>query len=80
MVGFNMFNCIHQRLMEVTQKKEIFGGISVIAVGDLFQLKPVMDSYIFMSPKSGYLPLAANLWNENFNMFELHQIMRQAEN
>ena len=41
---------------------------------DLFQLKPVM------SPKSGYLPLATNLWNENFNMFELHQIMRQAEN
>ena len=61
-------------------KKEIFGDISVIAVGDLFQLKPVMDSYIFMSPTSGYLPLATNLWNENFNMFELHQIMRQAEN
>ncbi|VDI54623.1 Hypothetical predicted protein [Mytilus galloprovincialis] len=80
MVGFNMLNFIHQRLMEVTQKNELFGGISVIAVGDLFQLKPVMDSYLFTSPTTGYMPLATNIWKENFTMFELHEIMRQSEN
>lgn len=52
----------------------------MIAVGDLFQLKPVMDSYLFTSPNTGYLPLATNIWKENFTMFELHEIMRQSEN
>jgi hypothetical protein len=27
--------------------KEPFGGLSVITVGDLFQLKPVFDHWIF---------------------------------
>ena len=26
--------------------KDDFGGISIIAIGDLFQLQPVMDGYI----------------------------------
>ena len=58
MVGFKMLNCIHQRLMEVFDNPNLFGGISVIFVGDLFQLKPVMDSYIFSQPTWGYIPLA----------------------
>ncbi|KAK3103032.1 hypothetical protein FSP39_015922 [Pinctada imbricata] len=65
--------------MEIKQSPKPFGGVSIIAVGDLFQLKPVMDSYIFSSPKSGYLPLATNLWTDLFSMVELTQIMRQAD-
>ena len=80
MVGFKMLNCINQRLKEVKQSPKPFGGISIIAVGDLFQLKPVMDSYIFRTPGNGYLPLATNLWQELFYMFELTEIMRQADN
>ena len=80
MVGFKMFNFINQRMMEVMQSPLPFGGLSVIAVGDLFQLKPVMDSYIFSQPSSGYLPLASNLWTELFNMVELSDIMRQSDN
>ncbi|VDI33111.1 Hypothetical predicted protein [Mytilus galloprovincialis] len=80
MVGFKMLNFIHQRLMEIKQSKEPFGGVSIIAVGDLFQLKPVMDSYIFQPPKSGYMPLAINLWEDLFCMTELTIIMRQREN
>lgn len=38
MVGFRILNCIHQRLLELTQLKEDFGGLSVIAAGDMFQL------------------------------------------
>lgn len=79
MVGFRMFNCINQRLMEVMQSSKPFGGISTIVVGDLFQLEPVFDSYIFQQPKSGFMPLATNLWIELFHMFELKQIMRQAD-
>jgi hypothetical protein len=80
MVGFRMFNCIHQRLMEVMQNPKPFGGVSIITVGDLFQLKPVMDSYVFVQPNSGYLPLADNLWTDLFSMEELTDIMRQADN
>jgi hypothetical protein len=79
LVGFNMFNCIHQRLVEVMQNALPFGGVSVIAVGDLFQLKPVMDSYIFSPPGNGYLPLATTMWQDIFPMFELKKIMRQAD-
>ncbi|CAC5378641.1 unnamed protein product [Mytilus coruscus] len=65
--------------MEIKQSKEPFGGISIIAVGDLFQLKPV-NSYIFQPPKSGYMPLAVNLWEDHFCMTELNIIKRQREN
>ena len=79
MVGFRMFNCIHQRLIELTQSKEDFGGISIIAVGDLFQLRPVKDSYIFAPPDKKYLQLATNLWKKHFVLYELNEIMRQKD-
>lgn len=79
MVGFRMFNCINQRLMEVMQCAKPFGGISVITVGDLFQLEPVFDTYVFQQPRSGFMPLATNIWLEHFHMFELQTIMRQAD-
>lgn len=47
MVGSGMFNFINLRLQEIRGCTKPFGGISVVAVGDLFQLKPVMDSWIF---------------------------------
>ena len=79
MVGFRMFNCVHQRLQELKQSKEDFGGVSVVVIGDLFQLKPVQDSYIFQPPGSSYLPLATSLWEKHFQMYELTQVMRQRE-
>ena len=43
--------------------KDDFGGISIIAIGDLFQLQPVMDGYIFKDiENSEYSILAPNLW------------------
>ena len=60
--------------------KEPFGGVSIIVLGDLFQLEPVMDAYVFKDMKnSEYGALAPNLWRELFTMFELDEIMRQRE-
>lgn len=47
MVGKRMFNLINLRLQELTGSTEPFGGVSVIAFGDIFQLKPKMDSWVF---------------------------------
>ena len=38
---------LNNRLKDLKGSKEDFGGISIITLGDLFQLKPVMDGYIF---------------------------------
>ncbi|XP_028405234.1 ATP-dependent DNA helicase PIF1-like [Dendronephthya gigantea] len=71
---------INNRLKDIKESKADFGGVSIIALGNLFQLKPVMDGYIFKDIKSSdYSILAPNLWNKYFKMFELDEIMRQRE-
>ena len=77
MVGSGMLNFVHKRLQEIMGSPRDFGGISVIFVGDLFQLKPVCDSFIFKNNSTGYAPLAINLWQQNAKMFELTTVMRQ---
>ena len=77
MVGSGMLTFVHKRLQEIMGSARDFGGISVIFVGDLFQLKPVCDSFIFKNNCTGYAPLATNLWQENAKMFELTTVMRQ---
>ena len=48
MVGNNMFTVqINNRLKDIKGSKEDFGGVSRIAVGNLFQLQPVLDGYVF---------------------------------
>ena len=47
MVGSGMFNFLNLRLQQIRGTKEPFGRISLITVGDLFQLKPVFDKWIF---------------------------------
>ena len=38
MVGSAMFNFLDLRLQQIMGTKEPFGGLSIITVGDLFQL------------------------------------------
>ena len=81
MVGNTMFNVlINNRLKDIKGSSLPFGGVSIIAIGDLFQLQPVMDGYVFKDmDNSDYSILAPNLWQEHFKMFELREIMRQRE-
>jgi len=78
MVGATMLANIHERLQAITSlPADIpFGGISIFAVGDLQQLPPVCDPPVFGCAKDPYYALA-DLWNSNFKMFELKEIMRQ---
>ena len=79
MIGSGMFNFLDLRLQQIMGTKEPFGGLSIITVGDLFQLKPVFDNWIFENSKDGYTALATNLWQQYFQMCELSEVMRQRE-
>ena len=81
MVGNSMFNIqINNRLKDIKGRQLPFGAVSIVAVGELFQLQPAMDGYIFKDlDNSEYSVLAPNLWQQHFRMFELHEIMRQSE-
>lgn len=81
MVGNSMFNIqINDGLKDIKESHLPFGTVSIVATGDLFQLQPSIDGYIFRCLDNlGYSILASNLWQEHFRMFELHEIMRQRE-
>ena len=79
MCGTNLFNFINMRLQEIMGSSKLFGGVSILAIGDLYQLKPVKDNSVFVDSNEAYGYLAPNVWTENFKMYELTKIMRQAD-
>ena len=79
MVSNYMLKFICLRLQKIKSNNLIFSGINIIAVGDLYQLKPVMGQFVFENYRSNYCPLASNLWAEKFKIYELTQIMRQKD-
>ena len=71
---------INNRLKDINGSKEDFGGVNIIAIGDLFQLQPVFDGYVFNDIQgSEYSILSPNLWKQYFTMYELNEIMRQRD-
>ena len=46
-----MFRFVNLRLQQIMGTRKVFGGVHLIAVGDLFQLKPVFDQWIFRTQK-----------------------------
>ena len=70
---------IHQRLKEifVTPSSELFAGISILAVGDFFQLPPIRSATAFSNYKNDAFNLC-HPWHV-FKMAELTQIMRQKD-
>ena len=79
MVGNNLLNFVDRRLQDIMGVGKPFGGLHILCIGDLFQLQPVMDPWVFQLPKEGIRSLATNVWKENFKMFELTTIMRQRD-
>ncbi len=75
MVGSNMLLQIHQQL----KGSKDDGNVSILAVGDLFQLQPVAQPYVFDGIGDAYARLhgSGSLWADEFTMIELDQVMRQ---
>ena len=70
---------IHQRLKEIfaTPDSQLFAGLSVIALGDLYQLPPIQRKPVFEDYKNDALNLY-HPWHV-FKMIELTEIMRQKD-
>lgn len=82
MIGPDMLYHIHRRLEDIrgaSVRNSRFGNVSVLAVGDLFQLKPVSGFPIFEAPSDPYAKLHESIWTENFKLLELTEIMRQKD-
>ena len=78
MVGADMLYFIHRRLQEITGNFDSpFGEVSILAVGDFYQLPPVMQSFIFKDPSNPYDCIYGSLWKKNFKLVELTEPMRQ---
>ena len=78
MVSYQILKSVHSQLCEIYGNDEIFGGLNVIAVGDLYQLSPVNGSFIFsQKPGRSSGRLASHLWRDFFKVIELEVNMHQ---
>lgn len=81
MCGGTFKHVVNERLQQIMGRRQPFGGVSMLFVGDLNQLPPVGDRMIFETPITGNkLRNAVNdpLW-QNVKIFELTEIMRQKD-
>ena len=72
MCGSKLFLFIN--LQEIMGISKLFGGISMIIIGDLFQLRPVMDRWIFEDPSADSIELLSINARKEFSFFELDEI------
>ena len=79
MVGTQMLAQIDRRLRQIKSCDKLFGGVCVLAVGDLYQLPPVMQKPVFTVASSGLLALYGSPWLDNVRLIELTQNMRQTD-
>ena len=81
MVGSNMLLEIHKRLQQIkgVSDDKVFGGVSILAVGDLYQLPPVGQAPLFSTVSDCYAQFygSGSLWVDHFLMIELTEVMRQ---
>ena len=45
----------------------------------MYQLQPVLQNHVFASPRDDYARLHGSQWQENFQMVELTENMRQRD-
>ncbi|XP_049319588.1 uncharacterized protein LOC125781000 [Astyanax mexicanus] len=75
MVDHKLLAYVHGRLRQIKQTGDYspFGKVSIIAVGDFYQLNPVKGKALYADH------VGMNLWQDHFALAELSQIMRQKD-
>ena len=76
MVSVSQLGYIHGRLQQIkgTSNTSYFGNVSILAVGDFYQLPPISPPTPLCFPHKEILK---DLWNSLFQKVELTEIMRQ---
>jgi hypothetical protein len=75
MISYEVLRQIHLRTQQIKENDNLpFGGLNVILMGDLLQLKPVFGHWIYDQPD--IISNEINLW-ELFQMDQLDQNQRQ---
>ncbi|XP_060756276.1 uncharacterized protein LOC132867382 [Neoarius graeffei] len=75
MVSKELFAYVNWRFQQIRGNKKPFGGISVLAVGDFYQLPPPGRA----KPLCVYEETEFDLWKDHFKMVVLTEIMRQKD-
>uniref|UniRef100_A0A671TM37 ATP-dependent DNA helicase n=2 Tax=Sparus aurata TaxID=8175 RepID=A0A671TM37_SPAAU len=75
MVSKELFAYVHWRFQQIRGNRKPFGGMSVLAVGDFYQLPPLGKA----KPLCVYEETEFDLWKDNFKMVTLTEIMRQKD-
>lgn len=84
MIDSDMLCRLNSRLMKIFRSEDIFGGKSVVLVGDLLQLPQFKGQYIFSNPKNSMFIChkgeggISKIWRE-FEYVALHHNHRQGE-
>ncbi|KAL6455400.1 hypothetical protein MHYP_G00361440 [Metynnis hypsauchen] len=75
MVDHKLLAYVHGRLRQIKQAGDYspFGKVSIIAVGDFYQLGPVKGKLLYTEHAG------VNLWQDHFSLAELTDIMRQKD-
>ncbi|KAK7901274.1 hypothetical protein WMY93_018043 [Mugilogobius chulae] len=75
MVDKRLFTYIHGRLRQIKQSGDFspFGNVSIIVVGDFFQLSPVMGRPLYKEE------VGINLFTDYFKIAELKTVVRQSD-
>lgn len=72
---------VHKRLQQIKAVLPdiTFGGVSILAIGDLYQLPPIGQAPVFSTVSDSYAKLyrSGSLWVDEFQMIEFTEIMRQ---
>nr|XP_055041698.1 LOW QUALITY PROTEIN: uncharacterized protein LOC129429201 [Misgurnus anguillicaudatus] len=75
MVDHRLLSYIHGRLRQIKQTGDysLFGKVSIIAVGDFYQLPPVKGTALYSDAKG------VNIWENNFELAQLTKVVRQKD-
>jgi hypothetical protein len=78
MVGVTQLSYVHGRLHQIkgTSNSSYFGNVSILAVGDFYQLPPISPPTPLCLPHEEILK---DIWNPLFQIVELIEIMRQRD-
>ena len=77
MVGSCKFTKINFQLQDIFCNNSFMGGVSFVAVGDLRQLPPVLDRYVYENNHlDGRPAISPSHWDEHFRIFYLTDKMR----